>query len=75
LQDAEVQPTFEVYERVLAPDVLAQLLAQHDLAWFREQKCQHSGGLRRQLDELALTAEFACPVVEFKQPKPSSHPA
>ncbi len=64
------RPLFEVDERVVAPDVVANLDARDDLAAAPDEQLKDFEGLRRQLDALAALAQLSGCGVEFKHVEP-----
>jgi len=56
--DAIVDALFKVNERIWSPEVLANLLASHDLAGAVEQKVQKLGGLMFQAEAYTMPNQY-----------------
>jgi|SRR5215471_1717319 len=59
----------EIYERVLRPDLAAQLFTAHYLPGSFQQDSEHLKGLILNPDALALLAQFSSAKVHFENPE------
>src|SRR5258705_6480 len=75
LVDAEVQAAVEVHERVLAPQLLADLLAGDDVARTAGQQEQDLERLGREVDGKAFAPDLSRSRVHFVDPEAESRRA
>jgi hypothetical protein len=66
LGDADVEPTLEVNECVVAPDRLMQFFAGNNLARVSQEVGEDHGGLRLQADQHPVAPQFSVCVVELE---------
>jgi hypothetical protein len=67
--DAKIQTQIEVYESLIAPDLLVNLVPGNDLPALLCEQAEHLEGLRRQFYRIAILPQFAVLQVDFEGTK------
>jgi hypothetical protein len=66
LVDGEVHAVVEVHERIIRPQLLAQLFSRDQLTGMLDQHREHLTGLLLQLDPLALSVKFPSAQIQLE---------
>ena len=68
--DGGVQPVFEIDERAVRPEPVAQLIARQELARMLEHQREQREGLILEAKPHAVLAQLACAGVDLEAPEP-----